>query len=217
MKGDLQFLFSRPYRAIFDRGSLPRVNPGLSSLAPPGRRPLDPVDLGGIDLNLLVSLRVLLTQRHVTRSAEKLGLTQPAVSASLARSRTLFRDKLLVRGPQGLVLTPRGEQILEQLNKVMEVTERLIAVPGEFTPETSNRAFALMGNDFVEFILLPSLMAMLATEAPNLQILFKSTDLRNIVAMMADSELDLAVGYLAAAQKELIRRIPRSPVSVQPF
>src|SRR5271169_3367746 len=73
------------------------------------------------NLNLLVSLRVLLTQRHVTRSAEKLGLTQPAMSASLARSRTLFRDKLLVRGPQGLVLTPRGEQILEQLNKVMEV------------------------------------------------------------------------------------------------
>ena len=164
------------------------------------------MDLGGIDLNLLVSLRVLLTQRHVTRSAEKLGLTQPAMSASLARSRTLFRDKLLVRGPQGLVLTPRGEQILEQLNKVMEVTERLIAVPGEFTPETSNRTFALMGNDFVEFILLPSLMATLASEAPNLQILFKSKDLRNIEAMMANSDLDLAVGYLPEAPKELIRR-----------
>jgi hypothetical protein len=54
-------------------------------------RIIDPVDLAGIDLNLLVSLRGLLTQRHVTRSAEKLGLTQPAMSASLARSRTLFR------------------------------------------------------------------------------------------------------------------------------
>jgi DNA-binding transcriptional LysR family regulator len=154
------------------------------------------MDLRGIDLNLLVSLRVLLTQRHVTRSAEKLGLTQPSMSASLARSRTLFRDKLLVRGPQGLVLTPRGEQILEQLNKIMEITERLIAVPGEFTPETSNRTFALMGNDFVEFVLLPSLMATLAGEAPNLQILFKSIDLRNIEATMANSDLDLAIGYL---------------------
>ena len=65
------------------------------------------MELRGIDLNLLVSLRVLLTQRHVTRLAEKLGLTRPAVSASLARSRTVFRDKLLVRGSQGLVLTPR--------------------------------------------------------------------------------------------------------------
>src|ERR1700722_3740186 len=95
---------------------------------------IDLVDLRGVDLNLLVSLRMLLSRRLVTRSAEKLGVTQPAMSASLARSRTLFRDKLLVRGPQGLVLTPRGEQILEQLNKVMEVTEPLIAVPGEFTP-----------------------------------------------------------------------------------
>src|ERR1700745_4375744 len=90
---------------------------------------MDAIDFRTVDLNLLASLRVLLVERHVTRSAEKLGLTQPAMSASLARSRTLFRDKLLVRGPQGLVLTPRGEQILEQLNKIMEVTERLIAVP----------------------------------------------------------------------------------------
>lgn len=164
------------------------------------------MELRGIDLNLLVSLRVLLTQRHVTRSAEKLGLTQPAMSASLARSRTLFRDKLLVRGPQGLVLTPRGEQILEQLNKIMEVTERLIAVPGEFTPETCNRTFALMGTDFLEFILLPSLMATLATEAPNVQILFVSPDRRNLEAMLANSELDLVVGYLPEPPKELIRR-----------
>src|SRR6516165_5967517 len=128
------------------------------------------MELRGIDLNLLVSLRVLFSQRHVTRSAEKLGLTQPAMSASLARSRTLFRDKLLVRGPQGLVLTPRGEQILEQLNKMLEITERLIAAPAKFTPGTCNRTFALMGTDFVEFILLPSLMATLATEAPNVQI-----------------------------------------------
>src|SRR5258708_27936214 len=63
-----------------------------------------------------------------------------------------------------------------------------------------------MGNDFVEFILLPSLMATLASEAPNLQILFKSTDLRNIEAMMANSELDLAVGYVPEPPKELIRR-----------
>ena len=157
-------------------------------------RIMDPVDLRGVDLNLLVSLRVLLTLRHVTRSAERLGMTQPAMSASLARSRTLFRDKLLVRGPQGLVLTPRAEQILEQLNKIMEVTERLIALPGEFTPETCNRTFTLMGSDFVEFILLPSLMAKVASEAPNLQIAFKSPDRRSLEAMLANRKLDLVVG-----------------------
>lgn len=167
---------------------------------------IDPVDLRGVDLNLLVSLRVLLTHRHVTRSAEKLGVTQPAMSASLARSRTLFGDKLLVRGPAGLVLTPRGQQILDQLNQIMEVTEKLIALPEEFTPEICHRTFALMGSDFVEFILLPSLMATLASEGPNLQILYKSPDRRNLEAMLANGELDLVVGYVPDPPKELIRR-----------
>jgi len=63
-------------------------------------RIIDPVDLPSVDLNLLVSLRALLSQRHVTGSAERLGMTQPAMSSSLVRSRTLFRDKLLVRGPE---------------------------------------------------------------------------------------------------------------------
>jgi DNA-binding transcriptional LysR family regulator len=165
-----------------------------------------PVDLRGVDLNLLVSLRVLLTERHVTRSAERLGMTQPAMSAALARSRSLFRDKLLVRGPRGLVLTPRGEQILEQLNKIMEVTERLIALPEEFTPETGHRTFSLMGSDFMEFILLPLLLAALASEAPNLQILFKSPDRKNLEAMLANSDLDLVAGYVPDPPKELIRR-----------
>jgi DNA-binding transcriptional LysR family regulator len=62
----------------------------------------------GLDLNQLVSLQVLLDERHVTRSAEQLGITQPAMSASLARLRTLFGDQLLVRSPQGLMRTPRA-------------------------------------------------------------------------------------------------------------
>lgn len=63
---------------------------------------IDAVNFRGVDLNLLVGLRVLLVERHVTRSAERLGTTQPAMSASLVRLRTLFRDQLLVRGPKGM-------------------------------------------------------------------------------------------------------------------
>ena len=63
---------------------------------------IDAVNFRGVDLNLLVGLRVLLVERHVTRSAERLGTTQPAMSASLMRLRTLFRDQLLVRGPKGM-------------------------------------------------------------------------------------------------------------------
>src|SRR5260370_29582752 len=106
---------------------------------------IDAMDFRGVDLNLLVSLRVLLVERHVTRSADRLGITQPAMSASLARSRTLFRDQLLVRGPKGLVLTPRAAQLLEQITQVMAVIEQMIAPPAEFLAETSQRIFTLIG------------------------------------------------------------------------
>jgi len=91
---------------------------------------------------------MLLVERHVTRSADKLGISQPAMSASLARLRALFHDQLLVRGPKGLVLTPRAEQVLEQLNQAMAVIEQVVAQPAEFVAETSHRTFNLVGTDF---------------------------------------------------------------------
>ena len=164
------------------------------------------MDFRTVDLNLLASLRVLLVERHVTRSAEKLGISQPAMSASLARSRTLFRDQLLVRGAKGLVLTPRAEQLLEQLDHVMAVIGKMVSLPMEFAAETSQRTFTLHGNDFVELILVPPLMAALATDAPNVQILFKGPDFKDIEGMMASGELDLAVGYFPKAPGTLIKR-----------
>src|SRR6267143_7014926 len=85
---------------------------------------IDAMDVRGLDLNLLIPLRALLTERHVTRAAEKLGITQPAMSASLARLRTLFGDQLLVRGPKGLAPTPRAEQLHERLGRMMAIVEQ---------------------------------------------------------------------------------------------
>jgi len=127
----------------------------------------------GLDLNQLVSLQVLLDERHVTRSAEQLGITQPAMSASLARLRTLFGDQLLVRSPQGLMRTPRAEQLHEQLGRMMAIVEQITSTPVGFEPSTSQRSFSLIGTDFVEVILLPQLSAVLAKEAPSIEIIFK--------------------------------------------
>ena len=163
------------------------------------------MDYRGLDLNLLVSLEVLLTERHVTRSAEKLGITQPAMSAALARLRALFGDQLLVRSPHGLARTPRAERLLEQVGQLMVIVERITALPAEFDPRTSRRTFTLIGTDFVEFILLPPLMAALAQDAPLLEIVFKEPDPKSIEAAMAAGTLDLAIGYLPDAPNGLIR------------
>ena len=117
------------------------------------------MDYNGLDLNLLVCLRALLTERHVTRAAEKLGISQPAMSASLARLRALLGDQLLVRSPKGLALTSRAETLLDRLDEVMRLVSEMMALPSEFEPETSRRTFTLIGTDFVEWMLLPPLEA----------------------------------------------------------
>jgi DNA-binding transcriptional LysR family regulator len=163
------------------------------------------MDYNGLDLNLLVPLRTLLIERHVTRSAEKLGISQPAMSASLARLRALFGDQLLVRGPDGLALTSRAEALRDQLDELMEIIEHMTALPAEFLPGTSRRIFTLMGGDFVESTLLPPLMTMLAVEAPNVQIVFKQPDPKTAEASLAAGTLDLAIGYLPQAPENLVK------------
>jgi DNA-binding transcriptional LysR family regulator len=71
--------------------------------------------LGELDLNLLVALRALLAERHVTRAAARVSLTQPAMSHALARLRAVLGDPLLVRTRSGLQLTPRAESLAEPL------------------------------------------------------------------------------------------------------
>ncbi|MDB6104180.1 MAG: Transcriptional regulator [Gammaproteobacteria bacterium] len=168
---------------------------------------IDAMDVRGLDLNLLIPLRVLLTERHVTRAADKLGITQPAMSASLARLRAVFGDQLLVRGPRGLTPTVRAQQLMDQLDQVIAVIEQLVALPTEFVPDTSRRTFTLIGTDFIETLLLPSLMADLAAEAPSVQVIFRPPDPRNLEALMSTGEVDLAVAYLPDAPKGLITSV----------
>ncbi len=168
---------------------------------------IDAMDVRGLDLNLLIPLRVLLAERHVTRAADKLGITQPAMSASLARLRAVFGDQLLVRGPKGLTPTLRAQQLMDQLDQVIAVIEQLVTLPAEFAPDTSRRTFTLIGTDFIETLLLPSLMADLAVEAPSAQIVFRPPDPRNLEALMSQGEVDLAVGYLPYAPKGLITSV----------
>ncbi len=164
------------------------------------------MDFRGFDLNLLVSLQVLLEERHVTRAAERLDISQPAMSAALARLRALLGDQLLVRGPQGLALTPRAEALAGQLRPVMGGIERMVAPLPGFVPASSRRSFSLIGTDFVEYVLLPALAARLSRDAPGVQLMFRGPDFRHIEERLAGGDLDLAIGHCPAAPDPLIRK-----------
>lgn len=126
--------------------------------------------VGSTDLNLLVVLQRLLETGGVTAAAERLGLSQPAVSRALGRLRETFRDALFVRTPEGLRPTPRAEQLRAELGGVLSRIDALLARPGAFVPGESTRTFRIATADYGESVLLPPLLKELARRAPGLSV-----------------------------------------------
>lgn len=130
--------------------------------------------LAGVDLNLVVALDALLAERHVTRAASRLGITQSAASHALARLRDLFGDPLLVRGVRGAMTpTPRAEALAPQVHRVL--VELAGVLRGEaFDPATTRRAFRIGASDYAEVVLLPKLIERVARLAPGIELWVQS-------------------------------------------
>lgn len=126
--------------------------------------------LANLDLNLLVTLRELLRERNVTRAAARIGVTQPAASASLSRLRRHFDDELLVRRAGGYVLTPLAAQLADQVEGVCAAAERLFGTGHGFDPATSRRGFTLLVADYTVAVLGSALSAAMAARAPGVDL-----------------------------------------------
>ena len=126
--------------------------------------------LANLDLNLLVALRELLRERSVTRAAERLGVTQPAASAALARLRRHFGDELLVRDRGEYTLTPLGAQLAEQADAVCAAAQRLFAASADFDPATSEREFTLVMADYTIMVMGEALSQVIARAAPRARL-----------------------------------------------
>jgi DNA-binding transcriptional LysR family regulator len=127
-------------------------------------------ELAGIDLNLVVALDALLAERHVTRAATRLGLTQSAASHALRRLRDLLSDPLLVRGARGVLFpTPLAERLAPLIRRTL--ADLAGALRGQmFEPATSRHVFRVGASDYVEHTLLPRLVARIAKLAPSIDL-----------------------------------------------
>lgn len=123
--------------------------------------------LGEIDLNLLPMLAALLDERHVSRAAERVNLSQPAMSRALRRLRETLGDELLVREPGGYQLTPRGERLRHQLMLVLPRLQEVIA-DQPFDPATAETTFRVAAVDWVLQILGPGLFQRVFTRSPHM-------------------------------------------------
>lgn len=128
------------------------------------------MNLSKLDLNLLVYLDVLLRERNVTRAAEQLNITQPAMSNGLRRLRTMLKDPLLVRTRSGMEPTERALSIQPQLRALLSHAEQIVQSDGGFSATSSQRVFRIMASDYAESTLLPAVLAELSQRAPDIVI-----------------------------------------------
>ncbi|WP_435932365.1 LysR substrate-binding domain-containing protein [Moraxella bovoculi] len=125
------------------------------------------MNLQKVDLNLLVYLDVLLREKNVTRAAEQLGITQPAMSNILRRLRSLFNDPLLVRSSEGMTPTERAGELQPRIREILSDVSTLLEPRTEFRPYSTSRVFRIMTSDYAEATLVPRLVKALRSEAPN--------------------------------------------------
>ncbi|AHE54108.1 MULTISPECIES: LysR family transcriptional regulator [Alphaproteobacteria] len=152
------------------------------------------VHLASIDLNLLVVFDALVAEGHATRAAERIGLTQPAVSHALNRLRALFGDPLFVRSPRGMVATPLAQDIAPGVRSILEQVEGILLGGRTFDPASSTRQFTLGLSDYAAFVLLPRLTARLDREAPGVSLVVRNTSRSVGLPMLEDGGAELIAG-----------------------
>lgn len=159
----------------------------------PPPRPIG-TNLAGVDLNLLVSLEALLEHRNVTHAANKVGLSQPAMSRSLSRLRGMFNDDLLVRTSAGYVRTVRGEQLHDRLKVTLDAVREIISSRAAGSDEWRS-AIRLAIADHQALILLTQVLDRINAGAMNTTMVTEPLT-PNVIKRIETGELEMAVGQL---------------------
>lgn len=157
--------------------------------------------LARIDLNLLVSLQVLLEEQSCTRAAERLHLSQSAMSKTLSRLREVFQDPLLIRSAHGMLPTTHAEQLRDQLQSALQNVSQLISPP-TFDPEVSQRYFTLTSIDSAYQLFLPSYFGPLLSKAPNIELDYRPWSTQS-AHMLAQGQIELGITV-----KENVSNVP---------
>ena len=162
---------------------------------------VEPTRLSGLNLNALVALDALLSERNVTRAARRVGITQPAMSQSLARLRELFGDPLLVRKGRSMVLTPRAEAMLLPLSDALLSVERALQLGMGFDASTSTRIFKIALTDLSVTMVLPSVLRLIGERAPGIRVQAEPLSSGRLSDKLSSGEIDLVIAvYLTSAE-----------------
>ncbi|SMC26855.1 DNA-binding transcriptional regulator, LysR family [Andreprevotia lacus DSM 23236] len=158
-----------------------------------------------LDLNLLLCLNALLTHGSVTRAADTLGVTQSAMSRSLARLREAFDDPLFVRAANKLAPTPRAEALRTPLNTILQQIDQLV-VPTDFDPAKARGRFRLACVDFAQTAFLPGILPGMLVRAPQLGLDIATLDAQPF-ERLGDDGADLLLALSSNAPADVYQRV----------
>lgn len=164
------------------------------------------MELTDIDLNQLVVFQQLMVARRVSKVAENLGLTQPAVSNTLARLRRQFGDDLFVRTPTGMMPTPFAEQLAEPIGYALGMIHSGLNQQQHFDPARVERPVTIGMTDIGEIVFLPALLAALHEQAPGIALRTVRTTATTLRDDMEAGQVDLAIGPLPQLKAGFFQR-----------
>jgi DNA-binding transcriptional LysR family regulator len=161
----------------------------------------------GVDFNLLGALRALLEERNVTRAGEAVNMSQPAMSAALARLRAHYDDELLERTGRTYELTPFGHTLLPQVVAALDAVTLSLDPWANFDPATSTRRFTISGSDYALAVLVEPLLAVLGQEAPGVTVDFDPVPLPGIdmlAHLMRRDLMIVAMGHGFPGRRQIV-------------
>jgi DNA-binding transcriptional LysR family regulator len=149
--------------------------------------------LSDVDLNLFVVFDAIYTEGNLTRAGEIIGITQPAVSNSLSRLRSLFDDPLFVRTAEGMVPTPVSQNIIGSVRQALGLIRSSVQESETFDPKNSDKRFRVSMTDLSQAIILPWLFGKLKSDAPIVSVDCYQVHRRDMNIELASGNLDLAI------------------------
>jgi DNA-binding transcriptional LysR family regulator len=161
-------------------------------------------DISRLDFNLAITFLAIWQERSVSRAAQKLSLSQSAVSAALARLRLAANDPLFLRTRTGVEPTARAVAMAEQIADGIELLRQALVVDHGFDPATSTRHFSLGMSDDFEVAIGPAISTTLLGVAPHISIVFRQANRHTAVDMLESREIDLAVAVGVPARSGVV-------------
>ncbi|MCO1335578.1 LysR family transcriptional regulator [Microbulbifer sp. OS29] len=161
------------------------------------------MQLQRIDMNLFPVLEAIYTTRNLTRAAEQLHITQPAVSNALARLRRTLDDPLFTRSPTGMAPTPLTDSIMPRVQEALSLLGASLNEQRHFIPQEARKTLRLSMNDMAETLLLPKLLETLEQEAPGITVESFHIPRENLVKELAANTLDFALDIPLATAPQI--------------